>query len=382
MASFSWSSCKILMTSQVGLYAGTVNDIKDIPRNENATMSFVHEYSHFLQLISSLCGFRLFCELVSFGVHGALRILGYDLADTASGYHEIFPVLRRQPDNVRNNYPDVQSRGRELLDEATVLFGQNDYDYSGGKQPWEIDTCVISEGTYRNEPFCGIVTPSRRIRPITPGMLSEGLSRRIDQWIKRNHEFANHAWPSSPIETEYYNGIYSVLSQDRYKHNVLENYREEITAILCSLALATERPDKAITIMLERLALKSNAGIFPKTVGDILKELLVKKNYIKANLYNDVMDHLLHGPTRIMARKEFEKIYEQLKKIQRASNNLISEPLFFVDKKMKWDKIKIWMREFSLPQVDATDGPVLEIDGVQSDSPVTEFLTEVERVLL
>lgn len=382
MASFSWSQCKIFMTNQAGSFSGTISDIQGIPTNQDATMSLVHEYSHFLQMISSLSGFRLFCELITFGVHGAVRFLGYGPSDIVSGYHEILPVLRNQNNNSGRIYPDIQERAQSLTDEAGILFSYDDYEYTGNKQPWEIDTFIVSNGTYQNEPFCGIVTPRIRIRPITPGMLAEGLSRRIDQLIKNNHGYNNHVWSSSFVEDEYYNGILNVISQERYSHNVLEQYRNEITAILCSLALATERPDKAMFFMLEKLALKVNAGIIPKTVGGILKDVLVKQGSLNANHYNKVMDHTLHGPATIMARSEFSNIYEQLKRIQKASNNVISDPLFFVDKTMNWDTIKIWMNDFSLPPIEAVDGSVSEIDGIQCESFITDYLSEVERVLL
>jgi hypothetical protein len=115
MASFDFFSCSIDVADR-----GSSADLAAMPGNPVMTMSFSHEYIHYLQLISSNPGFRMLAELVDFGVHSAFQLAG-DISASGGeikGYHEILPKLAALPDHAGQKHADIRARTRDFMDEA------------------------------------------------------------------------------------------------------------------------------------------------------------------------------------------------------------------------------------------------------------------------
>jgi hypothetical protein len=380
MAAFDPISCQIVLTTGRSYSRA---DVAQIPTAIDVTMSLSHEYVHFLQAVSGLSGFRFLAELIDFGIHGALVVdgLANGHSGVISGYKSIFPMLNKQANRAGQAFPDIKSRATSILDEAHALFGCADFPYSGKRQPWDLDSQDITFGTY-TEPFWGYVTPRGSFRPFTPGLLSEGMARRIDQWVKTNHGFAGHSWNGGVAETEHYNGLQNILRQPAYGANVTDATRDRVAVIVASLALVCQRPDLSTELMLHRLASPSTAGGLPATIAATLKDLLVGTGQLHADHHNEVMAGVLDGVGRIMSRQEWLPIHEQLKTIHKAANAVIADPMTFVDDTAGWGHLKRWMTLYSVPPVVAIDGAVAAVDGVPCTTTVTGFLSEVARVLL
>ena len=383
MASFNWATCEILMTAGVGRYHGTKTDLANVPNDADATMSFAHEYVHFLQLIGSLSGLHLLGELIDFGVKGALILSGHAEGERIAVRHQILPLLRGQPDQAGSMHPTFAPRAQYLKEQANVLFTDQDYAYAGGEPPWSVVKQVVTVGGY-TEPFVGIVTPRGTFRPITPGMLAEVMARRIDQLLKRNVGFTVHDWGDSDSEREFYNGIRNVLSKPQYAHNVASVTLDRLTIVLCWLALGSIRPDWAMAAMLGRLKENRTAGGLVSTVALTLRDLLKKEDVapLRARSFNEVIYDLQRGAGNVIDRTEYHPIYEQLKKIHCASNLVFTHPEYFADESIGWERIREWMSIFTVPRVVADDGDVDSIDGVPCTPTVTDYLREIVRVFL
>lgn len=376
------------MTAPPGDYAGSQADIARIPTDPDATVSFVHEYVHFLQAISSVMAFRLFAELVDLGIKGALVLDGK--VDPHGGTvldrsYAIRPILQVMADHAGNAVPGIAERVMTIRDELMFLFGDVDYPYAGSRQPGELDTVRLSHGTYSDD-FIGVVTARRTFRPINLRMLTEGMARRIDRWVNVNHGFG-HSWSAAPqaqvIEAEVYNGIRGLLQAPNLSHNVHPQTLDRLTVIVCYLALATPRPDHSVQLMIDRLRHGTTAGLLPATVGHELARVLIREGLLSAKAYNEVMDGVLHGESSAaMERAEFYDLYKQLGKIQVAANFALSRPDYFADEEVRWATVRGWMLAHSVPRVVATDGSVSAIDGIPCGNPALDFLAEVERVFL
>jgi hypothetical protein len=183
------------------------------------------------------------------------------------------------------------------------------------------------------------------------------------------------------LETEFYNGIRTILSQPRYSHNVFPAALDRITVIVCSLALATHRPDHAVFRMLQRLEYQVTAGGLSETVGQELRQVLVEEDLLHAKYYNVVMQGIMHGPARAMSRNEYLGIHQQLERIHTAAGKALMRPGWLADEGMNWDKIRSLMVEHTVPPVRAADGEAAEVKGVPCVSNVTNFLQLVWRKL-
>jgi hypothetical protein len=261
------------------------------------------------------------------------------------------------------------------------MFLPMDFPYSGGNGPWSIEQQDVTNGTY-TEPMAGFVTPTNRFRAFTPGLLAESMARRIDQWLKANMGYNAHNWHHSTEETEVYNGIRNILSQPRYEHNVVSATIDRVTVILCSLALATPRPDHAIFRMLQRLEHSTTTGGLSEVIGHELRHVLIEQRLLHANHYNKVMNGIMHGPARVMNRVEYLPIHRQLERIHSAGSKAMASPSFLADDGMTWDRMKALMVEHTVPPVRASDGDVPAVAGVPCVSNVTAFLEMVARKLL
>lgn len=382
MASFSMMTLEILMTSPPGAYGGTRAEIAQIPTRPDATVSFAHEYVHFLQMLSSVMGFRLFAELLDLGIKGALVLEGVVDPDVGGEVapRRILPLLENRADGAGRGTPGISERVVSICDELRCLAGADEYAYAGSKGPWEIDSARVTCGTYSDD-FFGYVTPRGSFRPINLGLLAEGMARRVDRWLEANHGFG-HVWNGAPIpEAEVYNGIRTVLSQPRFQHNVTTHTLDRVTVIVCALALATPRPDHAVKRMLERLAHGMTAGLLPATVGHELAKVLIHEGLLRAAFYNDVMTELVRGKSfAVMDRQEFYDIYKQLGRIQVAANYALSRPDYFADDQLTWTTVRGWMNTHSVPSVHASDGELADVDGVACGNAALSLLRHIVRV--
>jgi len=381
MAGFNWTTCEIRMTASGGVYHGTTADLANIPSDADATMSFSHEYVHFLQLISSLSGLRLLGELIDLGVKGTLILSGHVEGEQIMVRHKMLPLLAAQADHAGVANPIFRPRLRYLNEQASILFSSQDYPYTGAEPAWSLVQQVVTVGTY-TEQFIGIVTPRATFRPITPGMLAEGMARRIDQLLKTNEGFAHHDWANNEIEEEFYNGIFNVLSQADYENNVAPATVQRLTIVLCWLALGSIRPDWAMAVMLGRLKENRSAGGLVATIAITLRDLLMSRDVdlLKASTFNEVVEDLQHGAGNVIDRTEYLPIYAQLKNIHRAGNLVFAHPEYFADESIGWGHVREWMSMFTVPRVVADDGDVDSIDGVECTPTVTDFLREIVRV--
>jgi hypothetical protein len=382
MASFSFMNCSINMTSAGDTrYNGSSADLANIPGDAGATITFTHEYIHFVQSISGIWGFRLLDAMIDLGIRGAVK-LSPPPAPGQTGRVVIMPLLAGLADRAGQADPHLRTKANQLGDQIRCLFSGDHYAYAGAKPAWTLDTQEVTCGTF-NETFWGIVTPGGRFRPITPRMCAEGMARMIDRWLARKLGFNAHTWPDSDSERELYNGIFNLLGQATYAEAVAEVVRERVAVTVCWLALATERPDLAVAYMLDFLQKGSGAGGLAKSIAISLHEALLQhpQKIYGAHHFNRTMNDIQHGAAATIDRNEYLDIYEQLKNIQNASNLALRVPYYFSDEDVDWAVVEHWMKTFTLPKVVATDGNVPEIAGVGVTPTVSDLLSQICRVM-
>lgn len=379
MATFSPLTCEISLASG-GQYQGSRADLANIPSDPAATMSFAHEYIHYLQLISSYYGFALICQTINNGIYAAL-ILSQTASkqQTVSGYYDIFGMLESLPNGAGVADADVQAMKKTLEDELRALLLPQSHAYNGDKVAWEIDELTVVSGTF-SEPLIGFITPSGRFRPFTPGLLSEGMARRIDQWLKQSQGFTSHSWGGTPESDEIYDGIKTVLLQPRYSHHITDQTVDKLTVIVCALALASNRPDHAMYFMLQRLESPVASGILAQAIEQEFREILRGKGLLSATAFNKLLDDFQHGPAKLIRRDQYIPIYDHLCRVHLATNRVLGSLGSLAKDDFNWNDLRRMMTEFVVPTVIANDGPVSEVDGIATDTTLSSLLKHVWRV--
>jgi hypothetical protein len=122
MASFSWSSCSIHFDNG-GLVTATKADLAQMPYAAQPTLSFVHEYVHFVQQTGSPMGISLIGELVNIAVLGALIINGKVSSQGGSVESQpVFPLLKNLPSGAVATVPELQQRIADLVRDARLML--------------------------------------------------------------------------------------------------------------------------------------------------------------------------------------------------------------------------------------------------------------------
>lgn len=381
MSSLSWITGEIDLTS----VARSSAQIEQIAAHPEAQISFVHEYVHFLQLVTSVGGIRLLADLIDLGVRGGLLLSGaISVGEIVQGYHRIHPLLEKLDLFAWRSHRGVEERRNETTDELQVMLDPSTYAYAGPSYPWTVVHHAVAHRTFE-EPLWGFVVAGAHgpvVRPFSIGFLAETMARRLDRWFA-SQVLVHHTWSAGRNEAEFYNGLTTLLDRGVYRDPLAGANLEEIAVVIAALALATPRPDFATKVMLDRLLLPVAGGLLVPNVAHALREELVLRRLHHADHYNEAISDIMWGVARIMDRAEYLEIHERLLQVHNAANRMLRDPLLFVKPQLTWADVKAWMTWFPPPPVIAGDGTrANNVDGIPCQSFCTPFLSLVEEKLL
>jgi hypothetical protein len=383
MSSLSWITGEI----ELATVAATPDEIENVTEHPDAQVSLVHEYVHFMQVLTSVSGIRLLADLIDLGVRGGLLLSGtIQLGDVVQGYKTILPLLRDLPDRAWRGHEGVAQRRNETMDELEVMLEPTAHAYTGDAAPWTVIHQVVTHRTF-DEPIWGFVVAGDggggpRFRPFSIGFLAETMARRLDRWFAAEIHHA-HEWPAGRDEGEFYNGLLTLLERDLYREPLEGAPLEEIVVIIASLALATPRPDWATKLMLDRLLRPIDGGLLVANVAQALRAHLVAQRLHHADHYNEAISDIMWGVASIMDRVEYADIHRRLLHVHDAANRVLRDPLMFVKPQLDWAAVKAWMAWFPPPPIVAADhNRAAAVDGAVCEPFCTPFLSLVEAKLL
>ena len=260
-----------------------------------------------------------------------------------------------------------------------MLFQPHYYPYVGTALPWQCERNIVDKGAFSDEKY-GFIAPNGLFRPFTPGLAAEGMARQIDQWFKRNMGFAAYAWNESEEETDYYQGIRTLLGQERYSRTVAEAIRDKVNMIVCGLALLTPHPDFAIAAMLRHLEGGALSGAGSAIIEQELRSLLISEHELHADLYNTTMREILTGTVRVMEPDEYKSIHRQLLAVHSAASSVLRGPGFLLDDTVRWQHIEELMSRYSIPPIKARDGDLFEYRGHECNRGLYDYFMGLERI--
>lgn len=351
--------------------------IARLPDHPMATLSFVHEYVHFIQSCSSLLGFNLLEQLINVGIAGTVTLSG--LEGPQKGL-DIVGLLEALPDHAGRGHEDVTGKMQALADEMLVLTGMIEDPYTGSEPPWNLVMQTVVRGTHAWD-YWGFVTPRGTFRPFTPLMAIEGVARRVDRWYAANEGYVGHSWTPGDEEEEVYNGLRNLLCQPRYKHIVSEHNVDELTVLIGSLALLAPHTDWAIKAMLdfiERMA----AWLPANAMEQELRHFLIENDELRADYFNATMEQIQHGNALMMARAQYLAIYDQLKRIYAASSRILSGPGVLFHSDTNWQSVQQMMGAYSVPPIKVSDGMAFAVGNAEANRELHRFVSLVARKLM
>ena len=341
-----------------------------------ATLSFVHEYVHFLQSCSSLMGFNTLEQLINVGIGAAVRLSGLDGPQQNLS---IFTLLEALPDHAGQSHGEIREKMQSLADEMVVLTTALDVPYEGNANAWDLLQHNVVYGTYRQDHW-GFVTERRTFCPFTPLIPIEGAAPRVDRWFAANEGYVGHQWTACTGEDEVYNGLRNLLLRPRYSHLVTEANVDEITVLVGSLALLTPHTDWSVSHMLQLIE-RTSSWVPVDELERLLRRFLIEQDELHAEYFNQTMNTLLLGNTRMIVSSEFMPIYEQLRLIHAAASRVLSGPGALFRPNINWQSMQQLMRQFSVPPVVVSDGTLLQVGGVDSNRDLHRLIAMIRRKL-
>jgi hypothetical protein len=372
--------------------------LADMPERADLTIAFVHEYTHYLQSVLSVYGIRLLSELVSLSVYVALPANGDGRGGVERPEGAELPSLveainalddDRLRDVLRAGSGQAE-RVLSLVDEVDALFnGTLRYELGPEDvvETWTLDRGRIRRGAY-NEAFVGILTPDGVFFAITPGLLIENMARRIDRWFAANVYTDDPPYEEHEIERGYYNGLFHLITSDARLRLPEGIEAEEITVLLCQLALGSSRPDHAIEVMLEALRQEADPADPAETLHTLVEWLVaaLRANNFEgrplwtASAYQEpvnlfarsgILDGLAEGP---IIRHHLEKVARLVVDVQR-------NPGLFVRPDLDWTAVKSWLEAYGISEVQMADGPAEEVTaGIHTDVEFSQVMASVGRL--
>jgi len=382
MATFQFRTSVLDMTT--GSVCAGIDELSALPDNPSVAMAFAHEYTHYVQLISSVFGMRVLGELLDFGVGVALALAGevpFEGGEVADGAFDILELLRKQETGAARREDGVAACADSIVSDLETLFVPASLAFEGEERPWQVVRYPLLYQT-RQEPFYGYVTPSQHFRAFSPGLLAEGMARRTDQWLRLNHQF-DVEWERNDEGSEHYDGIRHLLAHRRYCDSVTESNIEELTFILCHLALATNIPDQSTYLMLKQLE-HGFDDIAPNAIAIVWRDLLSNEGLLSRKHFQDVYDYIAGQGKSLHAMKtdQLRPILDYLTVVRQSTEIVIDRPDAFATPSMQWPTFIDRVREFRLPKVKALeDCYPNELWGIRCGTPVSELLTEIDRVI-
>jgi len=334
------------------------SEVGAIPSGNRRTVSFVHEYVHYLQSVSSLAGFRLLVATLAYAVEARALATG-DIEDTPHNRKMLAEKCKDLEAQCTLHWR-VAPRARSYFGRAGRKLGVVQLDLN---QPEIYDR------------VWGVTVRGSQFRPITVAVLAEGMARRIDRIYARNEEITDVPGSDSRIEREQYNLIYAILKHWRYVRNVPTDCHEAATIVICGLALLAGRPDRATAELLKRI----RSGRLPSDIvawAITLREHLQSERWIGPNAYADVVRDFEADVQPYLDLEERQAIGAYVNRIIRAVSAVWNNPTYFASEAIGWPQVRHWMIRFSLPRVTCGAEVIAQIDGVNAENILSDLLTE------
>lgn len=178
MAAFDWMTMTIDMG--VGGTSFSSKDLSEMPASGPPTMSFVHEYIHYVQSLSSVAAGRWLSELLQIAVLTALLLDGHvperrdetKTSFTPPGFLPIIPILKKHPRGAAKALR-IQQRFQPLYQQGSSVFSLDSVAGPGAGRSYEIIEMLVGA-----RPFWGtslqVADSSRSTSRLSPRTWHEG----------------------------------------------------------------------------------------------------------------------------------------------------------------------------------------------------------------
>lgn len=362
--------------------------------------SFVHEYIHYLQLLSSVAFNEALANSLDLLAGRTMFAAGlFEGTGVVSGPQSIRDMISSE--GFDPGRTDGEALAEWELNEAEMVFayGSPTFACDASLQEWDVVKQRVA-GPRGEEGFHGIVSSDglggRVFRPITPAMMAEGVARIVQTRFVRGQYGRTQGFGQSGLEQGHYRGMANVLAR---RFPVLLGVEEtaglleRLAGVLCQLALLTPVPDLAASLCLDRLETVSPVSMpLPELAEDLTSvlngvKIMLKKRQQRRKLLDWDLNmaeirSLKTGVARALDWVGEAYLDDHIARAVRLQERLRGSVLTLLPEQVKWPTVAGWMASFGVPRVLAVgDAEVPAVGGISSQCVVGRLLLEMRNAL-
>lgn len=327
---FNWKDATIYLEMEdVKHDEVAIGRANTIPANDRISLSFVHEYVHFLQFSCSLIGLRILTGLL-------LCAAELKTAANLSDDDTEVPWARNY---AKTNFDDLSAQ----FDCQFVKQGKALLQYlPSAYEPFDIRTDFVSPSASSDGKLYGFTLPGNRFLPFTIGVIADWCARSVDQRYAKSECINDIPISSDPADEQIqYRLLYEAVGSGKYG-NVPHDRCDTVVILLCTLAIMSPVPDEALAVMLRGLSsLMCDDDL--TSLPTRLIELLHEDNLLALHYFDATISE-----ADLPGCKQYLPVLEAFK---RRAQYLLRDPEMLVNAPLNRDSIIELMKRFGVPRV-------------------------------
>jgi hypothetical protein len=347
----------------------------ELERDPVVQATFVHEYVHYVQALTSTIGRHILVELARLAVLAGLQ--KHHGGPPPDGFSQI-DLERELKDAAPSDFHNTPARDqyRDLSRDLEFALSDQATGVPVGTRAHEFRRQRLTIGPHSVDDFVHVTAslPSGTIVavPITDRVVFENMARQV----QRNFLRFNNTLDTSPIDSERrksHGDVTYVCLRDLLGSRLPSTEdAAKWTITLCQLALQCRNPGTAFEHMIGRLNSSNQADLAA------FLETLNRDSWFKGEFneppVQEVLNELVSKWGTAMLPRENWELREFTKLIANACNALRADSSLMAAPLLAWKDIGRWLTSFGCPPVTFSDGATASILGVAATAPWLRYL--------
>lgn len=342
---------------------------------------FVHEYVHYVQVLTGTVGRQILIELARLAVYaGIWRCYGWP---PPAGYGQVFlrdvfekalaaDFVNSEP---AQQYAQLRADLKWALADTRVRMPQ-------GMAVGTIVGRDVLIGTHRIPDFVHVIVAHEGqsyAMPVTDRVVFENMARQV----QRNYLRFNNGLDTSEVDRERaatHGDLAYICLHDTIKQ-LLPSSEDSAkwTIVVCQFALLCRNPGAAFAHIVERLK-----GLRTIELTSFLQAL--RRDQWFSGEFNvppiqEVVNELIMKWGTAMLPRESWELRELAQLIANASNALDDDCFLMASPLLRWDDVRHWIARFGCPPVQCMDGRRDEIHGIRTSAPWHWYFARLNDLL-
>lgn len=348
-----------------------------------AQATFLHEYIHYLQTLTSTAGRCLLIEQVRTIIFAGLYRTHPNGIPSNFSQIDLYAALDGA---TRQDFAGTEpsNQYRQTAEELSLALCAQQVPYSGKRDPKHpfVEMTLTHSGVSQSGFTHVIVAAGTQLVaiPLNDRVFFENMARQV----QRRFLLFNNELDASAVESER-----STSHGDRTYVCIHDLLKETLpptedaarwTIVLCQMCLLCRHPGTAFEQVFKRLV-----GLSEKNdLNDFLRRLNRDEWFrgeFNTPALQDTIDELHRKWGSAMRIVESGELHEVLRLIASVYNIAMGNYEYFASPLLTWEMVGYWVRSFGCPPVRCSDGTLTSLFGTPTTMPWRRYFVKASELL-